>query len=137
MPLFLLFDRGFFSIFDTKKWKIGKNKGTFVLSVFKFWTDINLIIWPILKKNMPGARFISGSWLEKCGNKGALKNYVDKILPIIDHLPNPCWHLWRNFFTEIKEKSTHCWHFQSHLPIPTSFFQRSLWMPPNSNDWQC
>ena len=29
---------------------------------------------------------------------GVLTNYVDNILPIIDHLPTPCWHLWRNSF---------------------------------------
>ena len=134
MPSLFWFDR-FFKILNTKKWQIKKNKGTSFVN-FKFWNN-NLTIFDRYWKNMPGARFISGSWLEKCGNNGALKNYVDKILPIIDHLPNPCWHLWRNFFTEIKEKPTYCWHFQSHLLIPTSLFQLSLWMPPNSNDWQC
>ena len=37
--------------------------------------------------------------------KGAFLNYVDKILPIFDHLPSsyPCWHLWQNLFTVIME----------------------------------
>ena len=35
--------------------------------------------------------------------KGAFTNYVNKILPIIDHLPTPCWHLWRNSFTVIRK----------------------------------
>ena len=35
--------------------------------------------------------------------KGAFTNYVDNILPIIDHLPTPCWHLWRNYFSKISE----------------------------------
>ena len=26
------------------------------------------------------------------GFKGAFYNYVDQILPIIDHLPTPCWY---------------------------------------------
>ena len=30
-------------------------------------------------------------------------NYVDNILPIIDHIPEPFWHLRRNVFTEIME----------------------------------
>ena len=35
---------------------------------------------------------------------GAFTNYVDKILPIsTDNLSNPCVHLWRNGFTEIRE----------------------------------
>ena len=36
-------------------------------------------------------------------HKGAFTNYVDNILSIIDHLPTPCWHLWRNSFTETRE----------------------------------
>ena len=35
--------------------------------------------------------------------RGAFTNYVDMILPVIDHLPTPCWHLRRNSFTEIRE----------------------------------
>ena len=34
---------------------------------------------------------------------GAFTNYGDKILPIIDNLPTPCWHLGRNSFTEIRK----------------------------------
>ena len=30
-------------------------------------------------------------------------NYVDKLLPIIDHLPPPSWNWWRNPFTVIRE----------------------------------
>ena len=34
------------------------------------------------------------SW-SKC-NKGSFFNYVDQILPVLDHLPTPCWHWQRN-----------------------------------------
>ena len=67
--------------------------------------------------------------------KGAFRNYVDKILPIIDHLVTPCWHLWRNSFSEIRG-NLHtvdiyiykCQYFQYHLP--TLSCKRCLWMPP-------
>ena len=35
--------------------------------------------------------------------RGAFTNYVDIILPVIDHLPTPCWHLRRNSLTEIRK----------------------------------
>ena len=35
--------------------------------------------------------------------KGSFTNYVDKVLPNIDHLTTPCWHLWLNSFTGIVE----------------------------------
>ena len=64
--------------------------------------------------------------------KGAFLNYVDKILPIIDHVATTC-DIWEGIPTRIvnfyKGKSEYRWHFQYHLP--TSSCQRSLWMPPN------
>ena len=33
--------------------------------------------------------------------KGLFFNYVDQILPCIDHLPTPSLHWWRNYFTVI------------------------------------
>ena len=41
------------------------------------------------------------AWLLLCQYKGVFLNYVDKILPIIDHIPTPCWHLRRNYFTVV------------------------------------
>ena len=38
-------------------------------------------------------------WFSLC-YRWAFINHVDKILPIIDHLPTHCWNLWKNFFTE-------------------------------------
>ena len=35
--------------------------------------------------------------------KGSFTNYVDKVLPNIDHLPTLCWNLWLNSFTGIGE----------------------------------
>ena len=34
---------------------------------------------------------------------GSFFNYVDQILPTIDHLPTPFWHWWRNSFIVIWE----------------------------------
>ena len=36
-------------------------------------------------------------------SKGSFTNYIDKILPILDQLTIPCWHLWRNSYPEIRE----------------------------------
>ena len=44
---------------------------------------------------------------------------LTKFWLFLNRLPELGWHL---------QKSAYCWHFQYHLP--TSFFQRSLWMPP-------
>ena len=55
--------------------------------------------------------------------KAAFTNYVDKILPNIDRLPTPCWHLWQNCY---RGKFVYCWHFQYHLS--TLSCHRSLWM---------
>ena len=51
--------------------------------------------------------------------KGAFTNYVDKNLPIIDHLPTPCWHLWGNSFTEIRE-TLHT-VTNSTFPVPPTY----------------
>ena len=37
--------------------------------------------------------------------KGAFTNYVDKILPISDHLPTSCWHFCWNSFTGLRENT--------------------------------
>ena len=55
-------------------------------------------------------------------SRGALTNYVDIILSIIDHLPNPCWHVRRKICIAL-----------TFLVPPTSF-QRSLWTLP-SQTW--
>ena len=39
--------------------------------------------------------------------EGSFTNYVNKILPKIDHLPTPYWHTWRNSFTEIFKGNLH------------------------------
>ena len=73
----------------------------------------------------PASAPIWGQW--------AFTNYVDNILPIIDHLAKPCWYLRRNVFTEIMknlqsvEISTTTY---STTYLPTSSFQHSLWTPP-------
>ena len=41
--------------------------------------------------------------MKHTGIRRAFTKYVDKILPIIDHLPTHCWHLWKNLFSEIRE----------------------------------
>ena len=57
-------------------------------------------------------------------------NYVDTILPIIDHLPKyPLLTFVVEFLYCYKGKSAWHWHLQYHL-IPTSSCQRSLWTPP-------
>ena len=62
--------------------------------------------------------------------KGAFTNYVDMILNTIDHLPTPCWHLWRNSFSELRE-NLYKVDISSTTYLPTSSSQRSLWMTPN------
>ena len=60
----------------------------------------------------------------KYETKGGFTNHVDNIL-CNDHLPTHCWHLWRNFFTEIRENLI----FITTYVLPTSSCQHSLWMP--------
>ena len=61
--------------------------------------------------------------------KGAFRHYVDKSLPIIDHLVTPCWHLWRNSFSEIRG-NLHTVDISSTTYLSTSSCQRCLWMFP-------
>ena len=68
------------------------------------------------------ANVVNTFWLE-----GIHKLSWQYFVYIIDHLPTPCWHLWKNSFTETKEKSTDHWHFQF---VSTLSCQRSLWMTP-------
>ena len=53
----------------------------------------------------------------------AFKNYVDHFLPYFNHLPT---YLWLSCLLNRLIKQH--WHLKNHLP--TSFCQRSFWMPP-------
>ena len=63
-------------------------------------------------------------------HKRAFTNYVDQMLPILDHLPTTGWHLWRNSFTVIST-NLHTVDISRTTYLPTSSYQRSLWTLPN------
>ena len=56
--------------------------------------------------------------------QGPFTNYVDKILPIIDHLPTPV-----DIWDEITLLLLHTVDISYMSHLPTSFCQRSLWLP--------
>ena len=109
-----------------------------ILQIFK---NFNPLAFHILFRSCLCILWIDPPWksridwwicLEFKSSKGAFKNYVDKIfLPIINHLPNLCWHLWRNTFTEIRKIYIPL-TFQVP-PITNLSCQHSLWMRPNTN----
>jgi hypothetical protein len=66
----------------------------------------------------------------------AFSNYVEKILPIIDHLPTPCWHCWRNSFAFVIRENTHTVDISStpYLPCLVNVVcERPLWLSNSSN----
>ena len=90
------------------------NEITFNFRTLFFWSR-SLNHWPVLAVV-----------------KGTFTNYVEKILPLIDHQPAySCWHFWRNFFTDIGE-NLHTFDISSMYHLPTSSFQRSWWTNQNS-----
>ena len=44
-----------------------------------------------------------GTRIKSKSCKGSFFNYVDQILPVIDHLPTSGWHWWSNSFNVIRE----------------------------------
>ena len=50
-------------------------------------------------------------------NKGSFFNYFYQILSILYWPPTPCWHLWQNFFTVIRE-NLHIVHIFSTSYLP-------------------